>query len=101
MEKLNELGKRYFLRIKDSIYPEAEIDEILNEIDNLTYSENNKPISDSDKEKLVSVIIESLKGDLTRKKIRPLLEHREIEKAYSNDNYLDLIEYIKNQTKGK
>jgi len=100
MATLKELALKYFTRIKKSKGSKSEIESIIDEINSLNYSESNKPISNSDKERIISIIKDLIKKDILEDSDF-LIEKRDIEKAYNNEKYLDLIEYIKNKTKGK
>ena len=106
MPSFNELGNQYFARLINSITPEREFLKILSEIKGLVYSGTNIPLSDEDRAKIVELIISNFK-DLKKGEEYSgisgpptLLEHKEIVKCFSNDNYLDLISFIKDKMKG-
>lgn len=103
MALFSELAQEYFERLKQSQTPVLEFESILKEINNLVYSSSKKSLSNEDKAKLVSQIIAKLESLHTKyfSATGPerIFEQQEIVKAFSNENYLDLIEYIKARTK--
>lgn len=105
MASFNELSLGYFERLKKADIPYSEFERILKKINNLVYSESQRPISDADKAKIVSLIIEKLDGDrekfFSATESKELFESHDIVKSFSNDNYLDLIRYIRMRTKTK
>ncbi len=104
MASRNELANEYFKRISNSLNKESEIKKVLNEINKLTYSEGGKSITKEDKTEIVLAIIRLLDNKYSKYFNfsgggEILNERQEIDKAFSNDNYLDLISQIKAQTK--
>lgn len=103
MATFKDLAIEYFDRLVKSSNPVFEFEKILKEIKGLVYSSSNQSISDEDKAKIVLLIIENLEKKyskyLSATGPEPIFEQQEIQKAFSNDNYLDLIEYIRARTK--
>jgi F0F1-type ATP synthase delta subunit len=95
MATIDELSFKYFVRIIKASYRIREFNEILSEIQELTYSENNQLIDREDKKKIINQILEKLKEFKEGKNI--LNEHVQIQKSFSNDVYLDLVSHIINQ----
>ena len=102
MATLKELAKKYFDRITKKLLPELEFEIVLKEINELTYT-NGLPISKKDKAQIVLEIIKLLENKYSEyynaSGTEQIFEQQEIEKAFSNNNYLDLIAYIKTRTK--
>ncbi len=98
MATFNELANGYIDRLVKSSNQVFEFEKILKEINGLIYSSNNQTISNEDKAKIVQLIIESLEKKYSKYPKR-IFEQQEIQKAFSNENYLDLIEYIRARTK--
>jgi len=103
MASFSDLAQEYFIRIKDSNTPVLEFEKILQEINGLIYTSSKQKITDEDKAKIVSQIIDKLEKHYSEYSsfsgTEPIFEQTRIVKAFSNDNYLDLIEYIKARTK--
>jgi len=103
MATKKELGVGYFGRLSTSKNPVQEFEKILSEINSLTYDNSNRPISNIDKAEIIEIIIEKLETFYSEFSSftgpEKIFEHEEIVKAFSNDNYLDLINYIKNRIK--
>ena len=97
MATFKELGSEYFVRLTSSSVPEREFERILSEINKLVYSVSKQSLSNEDKAKIVEIIIEELETFYRGPK--RIFEETEIIKAFSNDNYLELINYIKTRTK--
>lgn len=94
---LEDLSLEYFWRLRDSNNPKKEFDKILSEINNIVYEYSNLPITSIDKLKLINIIIEELENYF--EKSSKYIQLETIQKAFSNDNYLELIDYIKSQIK--
>jgi len=103
MASFSKLAQEYFERLKQSKTLVLEFESILKEINNLVYSSSKESLSNEDKAKIVSQLIAKLKSLHTKyfsaTESERIFEQQKIVKAFSNDNYLDLIEYIKAQTK--
>jgi len=103
MASFAELSQEYFERLKASSTPVLEFEKILKDINGLVYSQTKKSIANEDKAKLISHLIEKLESYYSKYSSfsgpEKIFEQQEIVKAFSNDNYLDLIKYIKERTK--
>lgn len=103
MASFQELSQEYFERLKKSNTPVLEFEKILEDINRLIYSSSKKSLSNEDKAKIISLLIEKLENYYSEYSSfsgpEKIFEQTEIVKAFSNDNYLDLIEYIKARTK--
>ncbi len=107
MASFDELSFQYSLRLKKARNPEQEFIKILSEIKKLVHVSDNLHLSNEEKAIIVDKIIANLQkpseiGD-PFENIEYLekfvFEHKEVVKCFSNDNYLELIKYIKSQTK--
>lgn len=99
MATLRQLSENYFIRIKNSDNPVNEFEKIINEINKLIYSETNIPISDNDKATIVSYIVEGFESERKTVPFGRLFEQEDLIKCFSNDRFLELIEYIRARTK--
>ena len=114
MVTFSELSKKYAQRIRSAITNDGfnrlqevstskfrssgtfdVLKEIRNEINNLVYEENQKPLSDSDKKR----IYEDISQELRLPRYKPLSEQA-IVKAASNDDLTDLIDAINDIVQG-
>lgn len=86
---LNELVKEYQKRILGSLNKKAETAKIIQEINKLTYTETNKPITDDDKRKILS----GLQHELLNESI---LVH-----SQDNKEHLELINQANKMLGGK
>lgn len=84
-----ELIEKYRKRINSSIDKKVETEKIIKEIDSLTYSSNDKPISNADKRKLLTGL---------RKEI---LDETVLVYSQDNKDYLDLINQTIKMLEGK
>ena len=119
MAKSYELAEWYTSRIINAVNTKDEIRKVLSEINKLYYTSNRNPVSNDDKASIVDKILSNLKdrsgfekgysgfdgtGDPEETFFhfeQLIYEHKEIVECFSNDNYPDLIDYIKSQTKIK
>lgn len=99
MATLKDYGNRYVERLRSTRDYKREFDNILYEINNLVYTESNNNISDSDKKELIIIILDYFNS--IYKSANEGRSRGGISTYSNNENYLDLIEYITNQTKGK
>ena len=98
MASFDELVNKYVARLVTADRSEIEFEKILSEIDNLVYSVSNIGISVEDKADIVQRLIKKLEI-LFPDRPKRIFEQEEIIKAFSNDEYLELIKYIKARTK--
>lgn len=103
MTTFAELSQKYFETLKVSSTPVLEFEKILKDINSLVYSSTKKSITNEDKAKIITFLIEKLESYYSEYSSftgpEKIFEQQEIVEAFSNDNYLDLIEYIKARTK--
>ena len=113
MATFNELAKQYAQRIKDSIRRDgfrlnqritrsdiissqtlSESKAVKREIDNLVYQNNNQPLTDVDKHRIIEQIDSEL--GLPKRKL-----NEEFVSNASNDDFSDMADEIENILKGR
>lgn len=82
MTTKREIAKEYAERIKAATYKGHEADRIIKEINELTYSETNKPISSFEKKQIIEIIGQNLPSGTI------------LFKEADNRNYLQLVNYM-------
>ncbi len=103
MANVLKLVNGYLMRLLNASIPRMEFEQILKEINNLVNEFSNKPISQEDKSRIVSIIIDRLleirRSEVWKSgNIDKITVHPNLENVYINDKYLELIEYIKDRT---
>ncbi|MDP4273085.1 MAG: hypothetical protein Q8907_02285 [Bacteroidota bacterium] len=103
MVTFKELATEYYERLKKSYNPVSEFEQIIKDIKGLVYTSNEQPLSNEDRAKIVFLIIGKFESKhtkfLSETESEPLFDQQDIQNAFSNDNYLALINYIKTRTK--
>lgn len=85
MPTKTEMAQKYAERIKAATYKGHETDRIIKEINELTYSETDKPISSLDKKQIIEIIGQNLPSGTI------------LFKEGDNRNYLQLVNYMLSQ----
>ena len=99
MATKKELAKDYLDRIIRSELSPESIRKIIEEIKNLTYEGSENNISISDRVEIVNNIKELLEEKGISKGIRTFSKGGRLVEARSNDEFLDLIDYVLDQVK--
>lgn len=99
MPSKQELAKSYAVRLIENEFSRQTVESIISEIRNLKYEASENTISLSDKIEIVNGIKKQLSSEDIRKKIRPNSSGGKLNEQRSNDNFLDLVDFVLDQVK--
>jgi len=99
MATKKDLAKGYLDRLIRSNLSAETIREIIEEIKNLTYEGSGNNISTSDRVEIVNNIKELLEEKGIYKGVRTYSKGGRLVEARSNDEFLDLVDYVLDQVK--